>query len=79
MYYLKKMNEIKIQKTKDEEQFSKDSILETKLRRIQAIYGQRSLLLCLPIEFTHYLGIAKGDYVKCRILDNQLVVEKAEV
>ena len=69
---------IKIQNTNNEEQFSKDCTLETKLRRIQAIYGQRSLLLCLPIEFTHYLGISKGDYVKCSIADNQLIVEKAD-
>jgi hypothetical protein len=70
---------VKVQNTNDGEPFHKDSRLETKLRRIQAIYGQRSLLLCLPIEFTHYLRITKGDYVKCRIIDNQLIVEKAEV
>ena len=69
---------IKVQNTNDEEQFSKGSILETKLRRIQAIYGQRSLLLCLPIEFTHYLGITKGDYVKCSINGTRLIVEKAD-
>ena len=70
---------IKIQDTNADELFFKDTKLETKLRRIQAIYGQRSLLLCLPIEFTHYLGISKGDYVKCSILDNKLVVEKADI
>jgi hypothetical protein len=69
---------IKIQNTKNEEQFSKDHTLETKLRRVQAIYGQKSLLLCLPIEFTHYLGISKGNYVKCSIVGNRLVVEKAD-
>jgi hypothetical protein len=69
---------IKIQNTKTEESFYEDNKLETKLRRIQAIYGQRSLLLCLPIEFTNYLGISKGDYVKCSIADNQLIVEKAD-
>jgi hypothetical protein len=69
---------INIRNTNEEEQFSKGNRLETKLRRIQAIYGQRSLLLCLPIEFTHYLGITKGDYVKCSINDNQLIVEKAD-
>jgi hypothetical protein len=52
---------------------------EIKIRRIQAIYGQKSLLLCLPIEFTHYLGISKGDYVKCKIIEDQLIVKKAEV
>lgn len=69
---------IKIQNTNNGEQSHKNTALETKLRRIQAIYGQRSLLLCLPIEFTHYLGITKGDYVKCSVVDNQLIVEKAD-
>lgn len=69
---------INIQNTKTKESFDKDDKLETKLRRIQAIYGQRSLLLCLPIEFTNYLGLSKGDYVKCSIDDNQLIVEKAD-
>jgi hypothetical protein len=71
-------NVINLENTKDEGSFYKDNKLETKVRRIQAIYGQRSLLLCLPIEFTHYLGINKGDYVKCSINDNQLIVEKAD-
>ncbi len=64
-----------IQKTNEKENTS----FETKIRRVQAIYGQKSLLLCLPIEFTYHLGIAKGDYVKCRISDNKLVIERAEV
>ena len=69
---------INIQNTKTTKSFYKDNKLETKLRRIQAIYGQKSLLLCLPIEFTYYLGITKGDYVKCSINNNQLIVEKAD-
>ncbi len=57
---------IKIQNS-NTEQLLKDNQLDTKIRRMQAIYGQRSLLLCLPIEFTRYLSISKGDYVKCSI------------
>ena len=72
-------NVINLQNTEDDGSFNNDNKLETKVRRIQAIYGQRSLLLCLPIEFTHHLRITKGDYVKCRILDNRLIIEKAEI
>jgi hypothetical protein len=51
---------------------------ELKIRRIQAIYGQKSLHLCIPIEFTQDLGISKGDYVKCSVNEKrQLIVEKA--
>ena len=47
-------------------------------RRIQAIRGQKSCLLCIPVEFIADLKISQGDYVKCSIVGNQLVVEKAE-
>ena len=46
-------------------------------RRIQAIKGQKSCLLCIPVEFIADLKISQGDYVKCSIVDNKLVVEKA--
>ncbi|MGH9980929.1 MAG: hypothetical protein ACRD6U_05175 [Nitrososphaeraceae archaeon] len=51
---------------------------EIKIRRIQAIHAQRSLLLCIPIEFIDGLDIAKGDYVKCSLINRQLIVEKAD-
>lgn len=56
-----------------------DNLSEIKIRRIQAIHGQRSLLLCIPIEFIEGLDIIKGDYVKCTLNNRQLIVEKAEV
>jgi hypothetical protein len=56
-----------------------DNKSEIKIRRIQAIHAQRSLLLCIPIEFIAGLDIAKGDYVKCSLINRQLIVEKAEV
>lgn len=56
-----------------------DNLSEIKIRRIQAIHGQRSLLLCIPIEFIEGLDINKGDYVKCTLNNRQLIVEKAEV
>ena len=69
-------------KTKEVENIDKElhenSKSELKIRKIQAIYGQKSLLLCIPIEFIKDLGIVKGDYVKCMVNNkNQLVVEKA--
>ena len=73
LHNMKQTNNIQTTNEKENNNF------ETKIRRVQAIYGQKSLLLCLPIEFTYYLGIAKGNYVKCRINDNQLIVEKAEI
>ncbi|HET6715858.1 MAG TPA: hypothetical protein VFG90_01920 [Nitrososphaeraceae archaeon] len=46
-------------------------------RRIQAIKGQKSCLLCIPLEFIADLKISQGDYVTCCVVDNQLIVEKA--
>jgi hypothetical protein len=56
-----------------------DNLSEIKIRRIQAIHGQRSLLLCIPIEFIEGLDVNKGDYVKCTLKNRQLIVERAEV
>jgi hypothetical protein len=47
-------------------------------RRIQAIKGQKSCLLCIPVEFITDLKISQGDYVKCLVFGNQLIVEKAD-
>jgi hypothetical protein len=68
---------IKIQNS-NTEQSMQEGQLDTKIRRMQAIYGQISLLLCLPIEFTRYLSISKGDYVKCSMAGSRLIVEKAD-
>lgn len=49
-----------------------------RIRRIQAIHGERTMVLCIPRDFISDLQIAKGDYVKCIVNDKeQLVVEKA--
>ena len=48
-------------------------------RKIQAIHGNSTLILVLPKDFAVALKIAKGDYVKCKVRDNRLIVEKAEV
>lgn len=57
--------------------------LESRIRILQKMCKQKSIFLCIPIEFTYRLGLSKGDYVKCSInnSDNnnnkkQLIVEK---
>jgi len=69
-----------IEKPNNRNEFYRENNLSgIKIRRIQAIHGQRSLLLCIPIEFIEGLDIIKGDYVKCTLINRQLIVEKAEV
>ena len=52
---------------------------QIEFRKIQAIHGNSTLILVLPKDFALALKIAKGDYVKCKVRDNELIVEKAEV
>jgi hypothetical protein len=52
---------------------------QTELRKVQTIHGERSFILCLPKDFIAELKIAKGDYVICKIVDNSLVVKKADL
>lgn len=60
---IKMKNLIKIEKSNNNEKLGKDTNkkIQSKFRRLQAIYGQKSILLCIPIEFTQDLGLAKGD------------------
>lgn len=52
---------------------------KTEIRKVQAIHGNSTFTLVLPKDFISILNISKGDYVKCRISNNQLIVERAEV
>jgi hypothetical protein len=47
-------------------------------RKIQTLSGERGFLLCLPKSYMAQLGLAKGDYVNCRIKDKELVVRRAD-
>jgi hypothetical protein len=38
--------------------------------------GERSLTLVFPKNFAIELGIGKGDFLKCYLEDNRLIVEK---
>lgn len=51
---------------------------KTEFRKIQAIHGNSTLILVLPKDLALALKLAKGDYVKCKVRDSQLIVEKAE-
>ena len=52
---------------------------QTELRKVQTIHGNSTFILVLPKDFVSVLNITKGDYVKCKILNNQLLIEKAEL
>jgi hypothetical protein len=44
--------------------------------RIRSITGEQSLTLLLPKQFAVELGIGKGDFLKCYVDANRLIVEK---
>jgi len=47
--------------------------------KIQVIHGNTTFVLVIPRDFVEKLKISKGDYVKCTIVDDTLLVKKAEV
>ncbi len=48
------------------------------IRRVQALHGERSFTVVLPKEFAVELGIGKGEFLKCRVDGQRLVLEKVE-
>jgi hypothetical protein len=62
-----------------DQDIEKDSVKENQIRRVQALTGDRSFTFVLPKMFAIELGIGKGDFLKCRIDGNRLVIEKMEV
>jgi antitoxin component of MazEF toxin-antitoxin module len=48
------------------------------VRRVQSLQGERSFTLVLPKEFAVQLGIGKGDFLKCLVDGNRLIVEKMQ-
>jgi hypothetical protein len=61
---------------KDAEKYS---VTENEVRRVQALTGDRSFTFVLPKSFAIELGIGKGDFLKCHVENNRLVVEKMEL
>jgi hypothetical protein len=55
---------------------SPENIEDIKIRRLQALTGERSLTLVFPKQFAVELGIRKGDFLKCYVDRNRLIVEK---
>jgi bifunctional DNA-binding transcriptional regulator/antitoxin component of YhaV-PrlF toxin-antitoxin module len=55
-----------------------NSSYKTEVRRVQALQGERSFILVFPKQFAIELGIGRGDFLKCHIEDNRLIVEKAD-
>ena len=51
---------------------------ETALRKVQAYTGERSLTVVLAKVFANRLGIEKGDFLKCSVNGQRLVVEKVD-
>jgi hypothetical protein len=49
------------------------------VRKIQAIHGETTFVLVIPKDFAGRLHIAKGDYVKCTLAEDSLVVRKADL
>jgi bifunctional DNA-binding transcriptional regulator/antitoxin component of YhaV-PrlF toxin-antitoxin module len=46
------------------------------IRKVQALQGERSLTLVFPKEFATELGVRKGNFLKCQVDKNRLIVEK---
>lgn len=55
-----------------------EGIEKISIRRLQALTGERSLTLVFPKRFAAELGIGKGDFLKCHVERNRLIVEKMD-
>jgi bifunctional DNA-binding transcriptional regulator/antitoxin component of YhaV-PrlF toxin-antitoxin module len=53
-----------------------NSSYKTEVRRVQALQGERSFTLVFPKQFAIELGIGKGDFLKCQVEGERLIVEK---
>jgi antitoxin component of MazEF toxin-antitoxin module len=60
-------------------QSNDNSTNQIELRKIQTIHGNSTFVLVLPKHFVSILNITKGDYVKCKISNHRLIVEKADL
>lgn len=58
-------------------QYSQHITNQTTIKKVQGIHGTSTFTIVLPKDFVSVLNILKDDYLKCTILDNQLIIEKA--
>jgi hypothetical protein len=63
----------------DYDMYNISSTEKPEVRKIQAIHGETTFVLVIPKDFAERLKISKGDYVKCTIADDSLVVKKADL
>lgn len=59
--------------------YNQDQTNQTEIRKVQGIHGNSTFTLVLPKDFVSILNLSKGDYVKCRIQNKQIIIEKAEI
>lgn len=53
-----------------------DSADSIQIRKVQALTGERSFTLVFPKHFAVELGVGRGDFLKCQVDGNRLIVEK---
>jgi hypothetical protein len=58
---------------------SNDNIEDIEIPKVQALTGERSFVIVLAKQFARELGISKGDFLKCRVQDGKLIVEKMDL
>ena len=60
-------------------QYNQNQSNQTEIRKLQGIHGNSTYTIVLPKEFVSILNLSKGDYLKCSISNQQLIIEKAEL
>jgi antitoxin component of MazEF toxin-antitoxin module len=52
---------------------------EFEIRKVQGLVGETSFSIILPKVYATKLGIEKGDFLKCHLENNRLILEKSVV
>jgi bifunctional DNA-binding transcriptional regulator/antitoxin component of YhaV-PrlF toxin-antitoxin module len=47
--------------------------------KVEVLTGERSFILVFPKKLAVELGVGKGDFLKCHVDNNRLIVEKVKV
>jgi formylmethanofuran dehydrogenase subunit D len=55
-----------------------DEEAEVVIHKLSPVYGTESTILCLSKKQIERLRMKKGDYVKCSVQGNKLIVEKID-
>jgi bifunctional DNA-binding transcriptional regulator/antitoxin component of YhaV-PrlF toxin-antitoxin module len=46
-------------------------------RKVQGLVGETSFSIILPKTYAIHLGVNKGDFMKVKLDDNRIILEKA--